>query len=284
MAIEKEFKFNDEADFVARFLDALLRRLGFSVVIPYHGKREFGRDLIFAEIDRFRQVAYHALQGKYVDAIHQGDSKGLIDDCEEAFRHPFTNPTTGEQHYITTFVIANGGSFTDNARENFFVATTHAERIGQVRLLDGRTLLSLDRWASFGTVQQVGEILSGLLIEVRYNRQMGMFISGELGKYIKDEQHPIPSWRLRKEACSHYLHKPLVPNLIQTENVMKYIQSIEGFDYSVDRLLSFGPVRQMRVKIAEATIQNIVPVQTIGAALEAAIMNAMARLGPLAAL
>ena len=283
MAIEKEFKFNDEADFVARFLDPLLRRLGFSV-FPYHGKREFGRDLIFAEYDRFRQVAYHGLQAKYVDAIHQGDSKGLIDDCEEAFRHPFTNPTTGEQHYITTFVIANGGSFTNNARENFFVATTHKERIGQVRLLDGRTLLSLDRWASFGMVQQVGEVLSGLLIEVRYNRQMGIFISGELSNYIKNEQHPIPSPRLRKEAFSHYLHKPLIPNLIPTENMLQYIQSIESVDFNMDRLVSFGPVRQVRVSIAAVTLQSIVPVQTIGAALEVAIMKAMAQLGPLVAL
>ena len=30
----------------------LLQRLGFSLVFNYHGRAEFGKDLIFAEVDR----------------------------------------------------------------------------------------------------------------------------------------------------------------------------------------------------------------------------------------
>lgn len=281
MPIEKEFKFNDEADFVARFLDPLLRRLGFSVVIPYHGRDEFGRDLIFAEIDRFRQVAYHGLQAKYVDSIHQGDSEGLIHQCEQAFRHPFTNPSTGEQHYITTFIIANGGSLTDNARENFFRATEHKERIGQVRLLDGRTLLSLDRWASFGTVQQVGETLSGLLIELQHNRPVLAFIADCITKHLENKDNPIPSARLRIGALSHYLHKPLVPNLIDSEYVFEYVRAAEDeINGMLDRLVT--------IKNKETCLNSVVffagRLQHFGVALESAINKTLKELGPLAAL
>ena len=36
-------QFTDEADFRDRFVIPLLHRLGFSVVVNYHGQREFGR-------------------------------------------------------------------------------------------------------------------------------------------------------------------------------------------------------------------------------------------------
>ena len=63
MAIPPEFRnFNDEADFTARWIIPLLHRLGFSVVVNYHGQREFGRDVVFGEIDRFGHVVYYAMQ------------------------------------------------------------------------------------------------------------------------------------------------------------------------------------------------------------------------------
>ena len=72
MAIPNELKiFANEADFLARFIIPLLYRLGFSVVVNYHGQREFGRDLVLGEIDRFGHVLYYGLQAKYVDSLSQ---------------------------------------------------------------------------------------------------------------------------------------------------------------------------------------------------------------------
>lgn len=36
---------------VQKFLIPLLTRLGFIAIVNYHGRREFGRDIIFGEID-----------------------------------------------------------------------------------------------------------------------------------------------------------------------------------------------------------------------------------------
>ena len=60
MPIEAEFKtFGTEADFTRRFLVPLLLRLGYSIVAEYHGQREFGKDVVFGEIDRLGEVVDH---------------------------------------------------------------------------------------------------------------------------------------------------------------------------------------------------------------------------------
>jgi hypothetical protein len=110
MPLEPALSFQNEADFTSRFLVPLVRRLGYSIVAEYHGAREFGKDLVFGEIDRFGEVAYHGLQSKYQDSISQADSEGLIEDCKQAFRHPFRHPTTGAEHRIASLVVANAGS------------------------------------------------------------------------------------------------------------------------------------------------------------------------------
>ena len=52
MAVPVELRtFENEADFRDRFVMPLLHRLGFSVVVNYHGQR-------FGEIDRFGHVLY----------------------------------------------------------------------------------------------------------------------------------------------------------------------------------------------------------------------------------
>ena len=64
MAIPGEFTYADEAGFITRFVLPLLQRLGYSLVVNYHGTREFGKDLVFGEIDRFGHVVYHGMQVK----------------------------------------------------------------------------------------------------------------------------------------------------------------------------------------------------------------------------
>lgn len=118
MTIPAEFKFASEDDFIQRFLVPLLTRLGFSVV-NYHGTREFGRDLIFAEIDRFGHVRYHGLQAKYVASIGLNDSHDLIRDCDQAFTNPFVHPQTGAEGYISSFYAVNGGDVSEQARTNY---------------------------------------------------------------------------------------------------------------------------------------------------------------------
>ncbi|MGD9858247.1 MAG: hypothetical protein AB7U20_25175, partial [Planctomycetaceae bacterium] len=77
---QKEFQFRDQ------FVMPLLLRLGFGIVVHYHGTREFGRDVIFGDLDRFGHVVYYGLQIKYESSIGLGASQKLI----EALNKPRT--------------------------------------------------------------------------------------------------------------------------------------------------------------------------------------------------
>ena len=90
----KEFQFRDQ------FVMPLLVRLGFGVVANNHGQREFGRDIVFGDIDRFGHVVYYGMQVKYESSISLGDSHSLAQDAEQATHNPFRHPHTGRQEYI----------------------------------------------------------------------------------------------------------------------------------------------------------------------------------------
>jgi hypothetical protein len=148
MAIHAEFgKYGDEAKFTCDFLIPLFGRLGFYVVYN-HGVREYGRDLILCEVDRFNRFIYHGVQAKYEPSIGQKESEDLINDCRQAFRHPFENPGTGAIEYISSFVVATAGTFGPNTPENFHQDARAQMHGGNVLLLDGRALIDLDRRAS----------------------------------------------------------------------------------------------------------------------------------------
>lgn len=110
MAIPAELQYRDEADLTDNFLVPLLQRLGFSLVVNYHGSAEYGKDLVFADIDRFGHVAYHAMQAKYKPAIGNNDVQGLVNDCLQAFANPFSHPQTGASQSISKFYAVNAGS------------------------------------------------------------------------------------------------------------------------------------------------------------------------------
>ena len=66
IGIPAELTFEDEGAFREQFLIPLFLRLGFSTVMNYHGNREFGKDLILGDVDRFQHVVYFGVQAKYV--------------------------------------------------------------------------------------------------------------------------------------------------------------------------------------------------------------------------
>src|SRR5262249_52359353 len=110
----REFQFRD------LFVMPLLVRLGFGVVANNHGKREFGRDVVFGDVDRFGHVVYYGMQIKYESSISLSDSHSLAQDAEQATHNPFKHPQTGREEYISCFYVANAGDISDEARHNFF--------------------------------------------------------------------------------------------------------------------------------------------------------------------
>jgi hypothetical protein len=285
MPIQKEFeKYGNEETFLRDFLVPLIRRIGFFIV-DYHGKREYGRDLIFSEIDRFNNFVYHGLQAKYEMSIGQKESGGLIDDCREAFRHPFQHPITGETGHICNFVVANAGSFGDNTPENFHEDARNREHRGHVRLLDGKALLQLDRSATIARVEQVGETLSGLLFELKHNRTMLERITKTVQSYVKVTQEhgtgPFPIERLRLSAFLHYVQKPILTNLVDFSFVTNYLYEAElGVNGTLDAACTNPP---NKTELFENVLVHIGRVQTSMDGLEVTIKAVLDSIGPLAA-
>lgn len=222
MAIVNSFSFLNEADFLDQLILPMLQRLGYSLVSRFHGTREFGKDAVFAELDRFGHVRYHGLQAKYLPSIGLGDARGLIEDCKQAFENPFRHPATGQVERICCFYVANGGSISDTARESFFNATS-VPYGGSVSLLDGNSILALDRSAVFSSQELSGERLSSILIELRYNRVMFKQIKQRFSHYIDGSLDTFPGgFRLRLNALSAYLQVPFLKNL-------EFDQAVEAF-------------------------------------------------------
>ncbi len=165
MTFPAEFKYKSEEEFTQSLVVPLLTRLGFSVVLNYHGTMEFGKDLIVGEFDRFAHVRYYGIQVKYESSIGLSSSHDLIRDCEQAFVNPFSHPHTGEKPMINTFYVINGGSISDQAKQNFF-SHVRPKYGDNARLIDGKSLMQLDHSIASISLQQAKSILTGLLLEL----------------------------------------------------------------------------------------------------------------------
>jgi len=281
MVIPAEFNYTNEDDFIQRFLIPLLKRLGFSVV-NYHGTREFGKDLVFAEMDRFGHVRYHALQAKYEASISLGDSKGLIEDCDQAFANPFVHPHTGASERISSFYAVNGGDISEPARTNYF---NQLIRYGSnVRLLDGKSLIALDRWAAFNRGEMVGETLTGMLIEIRVNRRKMATFQPMLQAYVEDTKKPLPIERLRDAGTTNYLLRPLSPNLINVDEVLWYSEFARMFNNSLEFCLKSLASEENKKDLLRKVIEQSVGFYIWGNHIEEAIQSVLSQLGPLAGL
>jgi len=279
MPIAPQFKYENENAFIQQFIIPMLHRLGFSMTVNYHGSREFGRDLIFAEFDRFGHIRYHALQAKYVPSISVNDSTGLIDDCILAFTNPFQHPQTGAREFVSTFYAVNGGSFAEGAVTTFFNAIV--PRYGSnARLIEGKDLVSLDRWASINAGRSIGAVLTGMLLEIRSNAQVAHEVYLGMKSYV-DQKTPMPAARLRNIAAANYLQQPLLPLVIPTELVECYWRTAQMFNYicdSLDIVVYSGDWKKERVSGLETVAPQVL---SFGAELTKYVNNAAVVLTPL---
>ena len=145
-------------------------------------------------------------------------------------------------------------------------------------------MLNLDKWATVARVEHVGETLSGLLIELRFNRG----VAGLIEPYIKsiaeapdDRTRPYPIERLRTMAFSHYIQRPVLPSQIDTNVVNQYV-SLVGI--SVNRMLDAGYANPLnKAELLQTILANLSTAQRLGDALEVAVTTVLGNLGPLAA-
>jgi len=110
---------SDEDLFCRELLKPLLQRIGFLFVRYTHGKKEYGKDFIFSEMTPFGNHRHYGLQAKAgsISGRVNSDIDELLGQIKDAFEMPFYPLGSKEPCYISTFIIAISGSFTENAKE-----------------------------------------------------------------------------------------------------------------------------------------------------------------------
>jgi hypothetical protein len=127
----------NEDSFCREVLQPLLRRMGFLFVRYTHGKREYGKDFTFSELTPFGHYRHYGLQAKAGDV--SGGVNASIDELlgqiADAFAMPYYELGSKDPRFISTFIIAISGRFTENAREKI-VEKMPKGLVGSVYFLD----------------------------------------------------------------------------------------------------------------------------------------------------
>jgi len=110
---------HDEKDFTLSIVIPLLRKLGFSDVRYAHGKREFGKDIVFSRKTEFDDFEFWGAQVKYGNISGGANSEidQIISQIDDAFRVPFYNVYTKRRETISKLLIVISGKYTENAIE-----------------------------------------------------------------------------------------------------------------------------------------------------------------------
>jgi len=110
---------SNEKEFTLHIVLPILRKLGFINVRYNHGKREFGKDILFARHSEFHDLEHWGAQVKFGDISGEAGSElnTLIGQVDDAFKMPFYDLYTRQQQSICKLVIVASGKFTENAIE-----------------------------------------------------------------------------------------------------------------------------------------------------------------------
>jgi len=134
----------NEDKFCRDILAPLLRRMGFLSVRYTHGKKEYGKDFTFSELTSFGDLRHYGLQAKAgnVNGRVNSDIDELIGQINDAFFMPYYELGSKDPRYISNFIIAISGHFTENAREKI-VEKIPKGVIGAVYFLDKEKVTEL---------------------------------------------------------------------------------------------------------------------------------------------
>lgn len=115
---KKEYE-QDEILFCKEIITPLLRRIKFLNVHFNHGVKEYGKDYTFSELTPFGDLRHYGLQAKAVSLSGGVNSQidEIIGQIEDAFNMLYYEIDSKDEIYISTFIIATSGNFTDNAKD-----------------------------------------------------------------------------------------------------------------------------------------------------------------------
>jgi len=109
----------DEEDFSLSIVIPILRKLGFSNIRYNHGKREFGKDIVFTRKTEFDYFEFWGAQVKCGDISGKANSEidKIIAQIDDAFKVSFYDLCTKQRERISKLLIVISGSYTENAIE-----------------------------------------------------------------------------------------------------------------------------------------------------------------------
>jgi len=136
---------HNEREFALSIVIPLLRKLGFLNVKYNHGKREFGRDILFARLTEFGELEFWGAQVKYGNV--SGEAKSEIDEMigqfDDAFKMPFYDVYTRKKQHISKLLIVVSGRFTENAVEKLCEKIESAAIRNNLVFLDGERITTI---------------------------------------------------------------------------------------------------------------------------------------------
>lgn len=253
-------KFSDEASFRKDFVKPLLNRLGFFLVAEYHGRREFGKDFVFSELHRFGGVRHYAAQVKHVRTIGLGRAvDDLLTQTNQAFANPFTLPDSQEEAYISAFYIFNSGNITFEAKDDFIHRLRRTPYRGNVYLLEGERLDSLNKWATFQSDQDIRKRLLGLRKQLLLNINIWDSVKkfAEKGEFVETRRSFL-------SGIEGFLSAPIFPRRISENEIMKIWQRAQIIDSICIRHYMVGARDDIKKQEIKTLIQ-LVDMSTISA-------------------
>lgn len=133
----------NEQSFSKELVEPILRKLNFESVRYTHGTKEYGKDFICSERDKFGELNFIGIQVKAGNVSGKVNSNidELIGQFDDAFSMPFYQLGKEDKLYISKFIILISGKFTDNAKEKIIEKTSKNLRsnlvfIDRVKLLN----------------------------------------------------------------------------------------------------------------------------------------------------
>lgn len=135
----------NETDFTISLIIPLIRKLGFSNVRYNHGRREYGKDIIFTRKTEFDEFEYWGAQVKFGDISGGVNSEidELIGQAEDAFKMPFYDLYTRSRQRISKLLIVISGKFKENAVEKICEKIENHALKNNIIFVDGEKIKTL---------------------------------------------------------------------------------------------------------------------------------------------
>ena len=157
-----------ESSFRTAVVIPLLRRMGYIDVADTQGASEFGKDVVFAEYDRFGTKRWYAAQLKAgdVSGVVDGRVNELVAQVRTAFDVPFPDLVSKEDVYVSEVFVMISGRFTNNAKT--ILLERLKDRRTWVRFLDAEGIALLQ------TIhfRDLAEVFACLISELTMNLKL----------------------------------------------------------------------------------------------------------------